>query len=273
MDSSAPIGIFDSGVGGLTAVRALQMTAPNESVVYFGDTARVPYGCRTKEDITQLSCQDIRFLRTHDLKAILIACNTITANCIDVLRAKNSDLPILGTIEPAAKVAAKYTKNKRIGIIATQATVNSGAYEQELMRLLPDVHIVSQACPTLVPLIESGHISCGDSSIDAAVAEYLAPIKAQDVDTVILGCTHYPLIRKVVQAYMGPNVSLVDSGGESAKALLNTLFSSKHQAKHDTEGSVSYYCSARLSEFEKIAGVFLNRNIHGQAAETDIEQF
>lgn len=268
-----PIGIFDSGVGGLTAVRALQQAAPNESIVYFGDTARVPYGCRTKEDITRLSCQDVRFLRTHDLKAILIACNTITANSMDDLRKDNIDISILGTIEPAAKAAVQQTKNKRIGIIATQATVLSGAYEKELLRLLPDVCIFSQACPKLVPLIETGHIHCGDTLIEEAVAEYLAPIKAGGVDTVILGCTHYPLIRDVVQAYMGPNVSLVDSGGESARAILKDLTDAGKQADNNAVGYDAYYCSNRLCEFVKIANVFLEQDICNRAAEINIEAF
>lgn len=268
-----PIGIFDSGVGGLTGVRALQAAAPSESVVYFGDTARVPYGSRTKEDITQLSCQDVRFLRTYDLKAILIACNTITANSIDTLRQENPGIPILGTIEPAAAAALQATKNKRIGIIATQATVLSGAYDQALLRMCPEVRIFAKGCPKLVPLIESGHISLGDTEIEAAVAEYMAPIKAEGVDTVILGCTHYPLIREVVQAYMGPDVSLVDSGGESARALLAELTRTGDLAEKTAVGTASYFCSARLGEFEKIANIFLSQDIHGHAQEIDIEKY
>jgi len=268
-----PIGIFDSGVGGLTAVRALQAAAPNESIVYFGDTARVPYGNRTKEDITRLSQQDVRFLRTHGLKAVLVACNTITTSCIDVLSAENSGIPVFGVVESAAEAAAKATKNKKVGIIATQATVRSGAYDQRLKHFLPDVQIFTESCPKLVPLIESGHIHRGDSAIEETAADYLAPIKSQDVDTMILGCTHFPLIREVVQAYMGSDLILIDSGGESVKTMLDALSKTDSLAEKNTVSLKKYFCSARLSDFEKIAKMFLLEDIHGRATEINIEAF
>lgn len=268
-----PIGIFDSGVGGLTAVRALKSAAPNESIIYFGDTARVPYGGRTKEEITNLSLQDVRFLRTYDLKAILIACNTITANCIEELREANPGIPILGVVESAAAAAVDATRNRRIGLIATQATVRSGVYETRLKQMLPGVSVCSQGCPKLVPLIESGHIHLGDAELEAVVAEYLSPLRAQQVDAVIMGCTHYPLIREVIQAYMGQAVTLIDSGGASAGAVLDMLRENKRLAKSETVGAQKYYCSARLLEFESIAETFLSENIHGRAFEIDIERF
>lgn len=268
-----PIGVFDSGVGGLTAARALLRDYPNESIVYFGDTARVPYGNRTKEDITNLSLQDGRFLRTKGVKALLIACNTITCNAGEELAADNPDIPVVGTVDAAAAAAAALTKTGRIGVIATQATVRSGAYETALKALLPDAQVFSQGCPKLVPLIESNHILPGDALIEEAAAEYLAPLKAQGVDVVILGCTHYPLIAQVVSNYMGQDVALVDSGAESAKAIIKTLTETGGLADQDAAAQVDYYCSARLQDFETIAQVFLNKDIHGSATEINIEEF
>lgn len=268
-----PIGVFDSGVGGLTAARALLRDHPNESIVYFGDTARVPYGSRTKEDITVLSLQDGRFLRTKGVKALLIACNTITCNAGEELCQDNPDIPVVGTVDAATAAAAAATKNGRIGIIATEATVRSGAYDTALKALKPDVQVFSQGCPKLVPLIETNHINPGDALIEEAAAEYLAPLKAEGVDVVILGCTHYPLIAQVVANYMGEGVALIDSGAESAKAIIKTLTETGGLADPDAKAEVNYYCSARLNDFETIAKVFLNKDINGSAFEINIEEY
>lgn len=267
-----PIGIFDSGVGGLTAVRVMQAQAANERVIYFGDTARVPYGNRTKENITELSLQDVRFLRSYDPKAILIACNTITASCMDVLMKENPEIPIFGVILPAAAAAAVATKNHSIGIIATKATVSSGAYDLELKRILPDIQIFAQACPRLVPLIESGHIHPGDAFVERAAAEYLGPLKTLGVDTVILGCTHYSLIQEIVQNYMGPDTALIDSGKEAVLSLLEVLQKNGERAPTGKE-SDRYFCSARKDDFEKIARVFLRKDIHESVEQINIKQY
>ena len=268
-----PIGVFDSGVGGLTAVRAMLRDYPNESIVYFGDTARVPYGNREKDDITNLSLQDVRFLRSKGVKAVLIACNTITCNAGEELSADNPAVPVVGTVDAAAAAAAAATKNGRIGIIATAATVRSGAYDVALKAINPDFQVFSQGCPKLVPLIESNHILPGDALIEEAAAEYLAPLKAEGVDVVILGCTHYPLISQVVANYMGEGVALIDSGAESAKAIIKTLTETGGLAETDAKAEVNYYCSARLDDFAPIAQVLLHQDIHGSAFEINIEEY
>ena len=268
-----PIGVFDSGVGGLTAVRAMLRDYPNESIAYFGDTARVPYGNREKDDIVNLSLQDGRFLRTKGVKALLIACNTITCNAGEELSVDNPDIPVVGTVDAASAAAAAATRNKRIGVIATNATIRSGAYETALKALLPDVAVTGQGCPKLVPLIESNHILPGDALIEEAAAEYLAPLKAAGVDVVILGCTHYPLIAQVVANYMGEGVALIDSGAESAKAIIKTLTETDGLAGADAKASVDYYCSANLDQFCTVAEVFLSKDIRRSASQINIDEF
>lgn len=268
-----PIGIFDSGVGGLSAVRALLETAANERFVYFGDTARVPYGDRTAEDIKALSRQDARFLRTMDVKALLIACNTITANALPEIQADSGNIPVIGVVEPAARAAAAATKNGRIGLIATNATVHSGIYEKTVARLLPSAQVTAQGCPRLVPLIESGHTQAGDPALMEAAAEYLRPLQAAGVDTVILGCTHYPLIAGAVGQLMGPDVRLIDSGGASIGALLSVLEERDALAEDSTPGGQVYYCSARREDFVSVAAAFLGRDIGALTETVEIENY
>ncbi|MCD7770467.1 MAG: glutamate racemase [Oscillospiraceae bacterium] len=268
-----PIGIFDSGVGGLSAVRTLLETAPNESFVYFGDTARVPYGDRTAEDIRTLSRQDARFLRTKNVKALLIACNTITANALPEIQADSGLIPVIGVIDPAARAAAAATENGRIGLIATNATVRSGVYEKAIARLLPTARVTAQGCPRLVPLIESGHTQAGDPALMEAAEEYLRPLREAAVAPVLLGCTHYPLIAGAVGQIMGPDVRLIDSGGASIGTLLETL--AKQDALADTAaaGRQTYYCSARQEDFVSVAESFLSWDISAMTETVDIEKY
>lgn len=268
-----PVGIFDSGVGGLSAVKAMLTTAPNESIIYFGDTARVPYGNRSRSEITCLSMQDVNFLRIFNLKTILIACNTITASCIDELRMRNRDIPIIGVVESAADAAAKATRNKKIGVIATQATVESGVYKKKLKKAVPDAEIFEQKCPKLVPLIESGHIRPDDPELVPVIGEYCRRLKEEAVDVVILGCTHYPLIQEAVQNYMGKDVTLIDSGGESVKAVLDGLSANNQKAAASVQGSDKYFCSGDVKQFGAVANMFLQKNIRPFAAEINIERF
>ncbi|MCD7748509.1 MAG: glutamate racemase [Oscillospiraceae bacterium] len=268
-----PIGIFDSGVGGLSAVRTLLETAANERFVYFGDTARVPYGDRTAEDIKALSRQDARFLRTKDVKALLIACNTITANALPEIQADSGAIPVIGVVEPAARAAAAATKTGRIGLIATNATVRSGVYERAIAQHLPSAHVTAQGCPKLVPLIESGHTRAGDPALMEAAAEYLRPLQEAAVDTVILGCTHYPLIAGAVSQIMGPDVRLIDSGGASIGALLSVLEERDALADTSAPGGQVYYCSARQEDFVSVAAAFLGRDIGALTETIEIESY
>ena len=267
-----PIGLFDSGVGGLSAVRVLRLEAPNESFAYFGDTARVPYGDRTPEDIRLLSRQDARFLRSRGVKAIVIACNTITANAMTELTADNGDIPVIGVIEPAAAEAVRVTRSGRIGVIATNATVNSGVYERAIHALLPDAIVTAQGCPKLVPLIETGHTAPTDETLMPVLQEYLAPLMAAGVDTVVLGCTHYPLIAAPVASIMGNGVALVDSGAACIGAVLSALEETDSLSGPE-KGSEAFYCSARLEDFTAVAKAFLGSDIRPLTAEIDIEEY
>lgn len=203
-----PIGIFDSGVGGLTVFRAIEATLPNESFVYLGDTARVPYGTRSPETVVRYSLEAARFLREHDVKMLVVACNTASSVAIDAV-ADEAKVPVIGVILPGAKRAATLTRSGRIGVIGTRATVSSEAYPAAIRDLRPDAEVVSRACPLFVPLAEEGWT---DNDVAREVAGiYLAPMMKAEVDTLVLGCTHYPLLKQTITEVMGEGVSLVDS--------------------------------------------------------------
>ena len=217
-----PIGVFDSGFGGLTAVRRLRDLMPSENIIYFGDTARVPYGNRSRDTILKYARQDTRFLRSFDLKAIVIACGTVSSNCLPQLQAEN-DIPIIGVVEPAVRRAAALTRNKRVGVAATRATVASGAFARALAALDGDVTVFSHPCPLFVPLVEEGRCRPEDPVIRLVAEEYLLPLRERGVDTLVLGCTHYPLLTDVIGQIMGPGVQLVDVGAEAAAACRELL--------------------------------------------------
>ena len=267
-----PIGVFDSGLGGLTAVKALRRLLPGEDLIYFGDTARVPYGGRSRETLLKYARQDIAFLRSFDLKAVLIACGTVTSTSLDTLR-KENDLPVLGVVEPSCREALAVTNNKKIGMIATLASARSGAYERTLKGLDADVQVVSQPCPLFVPLVENGRISRGDVVIETVAREYLEPLKATGVDTLILGCTHYPLLTEIIGDIMGPEVTLVSAGEESAFELKRLLKAGSLRADEGQTGGVDFYVSDRPEDFEKIASVFLGTELSHGAERINIEQY
>ena len=267
-----PIGVFDSGLGGLTAVHSLWRILPEEDLIYFGDTARVPYGSRSREAILKYARQDVRFLRSFDLKAILIACGTVTTTSLAALQAEN-DLPMVGVVEPTCRRAVLMTQNKRVGLIATAASVRSGAYEAALRRLDPEVTVFSRACPLFVPLAEAGRVRRGDVVIETVAREYLTPLKDAGVDTLILGCTHYPLLADVIRDVMGPGVELVSAGEESAFELKRLLKADRLRAEETREGGVDFYVSDRPEDFEKIASVFLGEELSHGAERINIEQY
>ncbi len=254
---SRPIGIFDSGLGGLTAVRALVQAAPWENFVFFGDTKNAPYGDRTAEDIRALSRRSARFLRRHGVKALLVACNTSTTNALPQLEQDNGDVPVMGPLEPSAAAAAAASRTGRIGVIATAATVRSGAYEQAVRRIRPGAAVTAVACPRLVPLIEAGRVSPEDPALLEALGEYLPPLAEAGVDTLILGCTHYPLVRTAIGRIMGPGTTLIDAGAASVGALLEALEAADALGDKKTAGTRQFYCSARRKEFAANGSAFL----------------
>ena len=267
-----PIGVFDSGLGGLTAVHSLWKILPEENLIYFGDTARVPYGGRSKETILKYARQDVRFLRSFDLKAILIACGTVTTTSLDTLQAEN-DLPIVGVVEPTCYRAAAVTKSKRVGLIATLASVRSGAYEATLRRLDPTVEVICKPCPLFVPLVENGRFRRGDIVIETVAREYLEPLKDTGIDTLILGCTHYPLLTDIIGDIMGPGVTLVSAGEESAFELKRMLKADGLRADESRQGESEFYVSDRAEDFENIASVFLQENLRHTARRIDIDNY
>lgn len=216
----APIGVFDSGFGGLTVVREIMRQIPNEKIVYFGDTARVPYGSKSKDTVTRFSRQITNFLKTQDVKTIVIACNTASAYALAELE-KETDIPMIGVVKPGAKVAAEATKNGKVGVIATAATISSGIYTTYIQEIKPRVSVMPKACPLFVPLVEEGLLE--DPVTDEIASRYLLELKDIDIDTLILGCTHYPLIRNTIARIMGDKVTLVNPAYETARELKELL--------------------------------------------------
>ncbi len=218
--SERPIGVFDSGVGGLTVVRELWRRMPDESVVYFGDTARVPYGPKSPDTVRRFAREAAAFLLSREVKLVVVACNTATAHALDILL-EELEVPVIGVIEPGARAAVAATRSGRIGVIGTVGTIASGAYDREVRRLLPSASIFAQPCPLFVPLIEEGWLDHPATRLIAE--EYLRPLCDVEVDVLVLGCTHYPLLRPVLQQIVAPSTVLVDSAEETVLEVRRVL--------------------------------------------------
>ena len=266
-----PIGVFDSGSGGLTAVREIRSILPSENIIYFGDTSRVPYGGRSPEILLHYARQDVHFLRSFDVKALLVACGTVSTNALPVLAAE-SDIPILGVVEPACAAAAAATRNRKVGLIATSASVRSGAYERTLAAMDSTITVYAGACPLFVPLVENGRIRPGDTFIETVAREYLTPLRDTGIDTLILGCTHYPLLAEVIAGVMGSGVTLIDSGASAARALRQTL-SDKGLLAQRASGTLTLYASDQPQDFGALAPQFLRRPLEGAVLPVDIERY
>lgn len=264
-----PIGVFDSGLGGLTVVKELMEHLPGENIVYFGDTARVPYGTRSNETVIRYSQQCIRFLLSQDVKMIVIACNTASSISLDIV-SKVFDLPILGVIEPGAEVAVASTKNKRIGVIGTQATVRSKAYEKAIRHLDPTLSIFSIPCSLFVPIVEEGW---SDSKIALLTAErYLDNMKNEVVDTLLLGCTHYPLLQDTIGKVMGPSVRLVNPAEGTALEVGRILRTRGIYNNDKKEAKYNFFVSDLGDKFKDIGGSFLGKEIK-YVQKIDIEKY
>lgn len=264
------IGVFDSGLGGLTAVKQIMTELPNESIVYFGDTGRVPYGSRSRETIIKYSKSDINFLLEKDVKIIVVACGTVSSVALPVLN-ETVSIPIIGVVEAAASAAIDATKNNKIGIIGTKGTIKSGAYEKYIATKRPEIKAFSKACPLFVPLVENGHF---DTMVAELVTEeYLAEIKENGVDTLILGCTHYPLLKNTIARFMGSGVTLIDAGAEVSKLLKKTLERENMLAQMPNDEQYKYYVSDDIEGFESLGGMFLERTISNKVEKIDIEKY
>jgi glutamate racemase len=218
--NSAPLGVFDSGIGGLTVARALFERLPHEAVIYFGDTARVPYGPKSPDTVRRYSAEILAYLLRRGVKAVVVACNTSTAHALGVLQ-QQASVPVVGVIEPGARAAVAATKTGTIGVIGTAGTIASGAYERAIKALRPDARVHAHACPLFVPLVEEGWFD--HPAAELIAREYLDPLKQAGVDVLVLGCTHYPLLKTLLARVMGPGVTLVDSAEETAKAVAAEL--------------------------------------------------
>lgn len=265
------IGVFDSGLGGLTAARQLRRLMPSENIIYFGDTARVPYGNRSRETLLRYARQDMRFLSQFDLKAVVIACGTISTNCLEALQGENG-LPIIGVVEPAVRRAAELTRSRKVGLVATRASVGSGAYERAFHGVDPALEVHALACPLFVPLVEEGRCRPGDVVIETIAREYLTPLKEAGIDTLVLGCTHYPLLEEVIGGVMGPDVALVDVGAEAARACLE-LLTERDALAGDRVGSARYYTSDQAADFQRLSTLFLGEDAGGLVEHIDISQY
>lgn len=265
--NSLPIGIFDSGVGGLTVLRAVQEQLPNENIIYLGDTARVPYGTKSRTTVERYAVEDAAFLITKGVKVIIIACNTASALARERLRSEFEELPFLSVIGPGVRAAARATKNKRIGVIATEATIGSDAYAIGIREACAaSVEIFSQACPLFVPLVEEGET---DSAIARQVAEkYLALLREQQIDTLVLGCTHYPLLKNVITETIGESVTLIDSGAATATEIAALLREKKLLNPQVEPGWSEFYVTDAAQRFHRIAERFLGHPLrHLEAVE------
>ncbi len=272
MHRDAPIGVFDSGVGGLTVAREIMRQIPNEKIIYFGDTARLPYGDKSRKTVTRYSEQIVRFLKTFQVKTIVVACNTASAYALDTLE-KDIDIPIVGVIKPGAKTAVDVTQNGRIGVIATEATISSQMYTKYITNLNPSVTIYEKACPLFVPLVEEGLWE--DPVTDEIVRRYLTELIDIDIDTLILGCTHYPLIRSTLRRIIGDKVTLVNPAYETAIEL-RQLLSKMNMLNEETPGLGSnqyqFYVSDKAEKFVRFANSIINYGILS-AKTVNIEEY
>src|SRR5205085_8074814 len=256
LTAHSPIGIFDSGVGGLTVFRALKRRLPNESLIYLGDTARVPYGTRSPETVKRYAVEDAGFIRSKNVKAIVIACNTVSATAADRLR-EAFDVPVIGVIRPGARRAVAATRSGYVGVIATEGTVSSGAYERAMLALNPGLEVISRACPLFVPLAEEGLL---DHPATRLVAEeYLTELRSSRVDTLVLGCTHYPILRPLIDQVIGDHMTFIDSGEAVADEVASLLEARGLVRQGRAPRSEEFYVTDAAVRFRRVAELFLGR--------------
>lgn len=263
-----PIGVFDSGLGGLTAVREISRKMPNESIIYFGDTGRVPYGSKSIETIRRYAMQDIAFLKSMNVKAIVAACGTVSS-ALDGFYVPDGP-PFIGVLSPTCRAAVNTTQNGRIGVIGTTATIGSNAYKTQINSINRGIRVFQRACPLFVPLIESGCISKENNILRMAAQDCLTKFISLEIDVLILGCTHYPIIEGTISDIVGKNVSLIDSGKETAQYLYKLLMDMNLLTQRTVPGKQEFFVSDGIDNFSRIASIFLGRNIGPYIKKTDV---
>jgi glutamate racemase len=257
-NSNRPIGVFDSGIGGLTVLKEIIKILPQENTIYLGDTARVPYGIRSPETVIQYSFENTKFLSTRDIKLLVIACNTASSVSLGAIK-ESVSIPVIGVIEPGAKAAVKATRNKRVGIIGTDATIMSNAYKNVIQALDERIEVCGLPCPLFVPLVEEGWT---EGNIATLVArKYLKDIKKKNIDTLVLGCTHYPLLKKIISKVMGRGIRLIDSAVETSQEIKTTLEALNITRKGKARTVRKFYVTDAPQKFLKIGGRFLGKKI------------
>lgn len=257
VNRDSPIGVFDSGIGGLTVLHKIMETLPKENTVYLGDTARSPYGTKSVETVLRYSFENTDFLIEKGVKLVVVACNTSTAIALEALK-ENVSVSVIGVIEPGVRGAVKKTRNGKIGVIGTEATIQSGAYSRALKEKDSKVEVYSRACPLFVPLVEEGWLD--NAVVKTTVESYLGSLKRSGIDTLILGCTHYPLLKKAIQKFMGRGVRLVDSAEETAKEVA-TLLKQKSLARERGRGTPSFFVTDTPDRFIKVGRRFLGEKV------------
>lgn len=264
-----PIGIFDSGVGGLTVVKEVMNSLEEESIVYFGDTARVPYGSKSKKTVTKFSAQIIRFLLTRDVKAIIIACNTVSSNSIEELRNMFPDIPIVEVVGPGVHMALRTTRTGRVGVVGTQATIASSKYPELLLEHNKSLEVYGKACPLFVPLVEDGW---ADHEVAYEVSkEYIKPLLDKNIDSLILGCTHYPMLTNTIKKVVGDKVELINPAEEAAR-LMGDILVQNDMTSSGKVPSYKFYVSDSEERFKEMAQIFLNKPIE-HIATVPIEEY
>jgi len=257
-DKQKPIGVFDSGIGGLTVVKRLALTLPNESIIYFGDTARVPYGSKSNSTVIEYSIQNTKFLLQKNIKALVVACNTASSIAIPDLK-KMFDIPIIGMIEPGSKLALKKSRTNKIGVIGTRATINNLAYSKEIKKINSSAQVVEKPCPLFVPLAEEGWIK--HQATYEIAEEYLKELRDAEIDTLVLGCTHYPILSEVIQKVIGSKVTLIDSGVASSEVIKSELEKLNLLSDSNKPGGQEYYVSDIPAKFKEVAELFLGKEL------------
>ncbi len=265
------IGVFDSGLGGLTAVREMLEILPNENIVYFGDTGRVPYGSKSNETISKYALQDARFLKKQGVKMIVAACGTVSSVAPDLT--EELGVPYTGVVYPTCFTAIRATGTGRIGVIGTAATIASHSYKNRIRQKHPEFTVIEQACPLYVPLVENGMTDPDDEIVRLVVKRYMGIMKENEVDTIILGCTHYPLLSDAISREMGDGVTLIDSGKETALYTKKILEENRLLRDESAAPDARYFVSDTPADFEKYAGIFLKRKIEHHVQQINIEEY
>lgn len=269
-DNNSYIGVFDSGIGGLTVVKSIVESMPNENIIYFGDTAHVPYGTRSKRQVTEYVLQDVEFLNTFDIKAIVIACNTADSIARSKVEELYGDLPVFGVVDPASKRAAETTENGKIGVMATNATIGSHAYDVAIKKYNKEAEVFGMACPLLVPLVENGRFKQGDIVIETVLREYMDPLVEKGVDTVVLGCTHYPLLLDIIKD-LYPKLNIISSSAIAASTLKQKL--TDDALLSSTQNSErKYFVSDDAEAFLRQALIFMGDELGGSVEQVDLDK-